>query len=69
MRTTTLRHTFITVVLAVCVVATTAHAQRFGRNKIQYKNHEWLVLSTPHFDIHYYKGSESFCARAGRVLL
>jgi YD repeat-containing protein len=68
MRTTTLRHTFITVVLAVCVVATTAHAQRFGRNKIQYKNHEWLVLSTPHFDIHYYKGSESFAARAGLVL-
>ncbi len=44
-----------------------AHAQ-FGRNKIQYKNHNWHVLSTPHFEIHFYDGSEAFAVRAGLVL-
>ena len=45
-----------------------AHAQRFGRNKIQYHNYEWQVMSTPHFDIHYYKGAEAFAVRAALVL-
>ena len=45
-----------------------AHSQRFGRNKIQYEDLQWRVLSTPHFDIHFYQGSEAFAARAGLVL-
>ncbi len=68
MRITTLRKVIPTAILVFCVFTTAAHSQYFGRNKIQYKNHEWEVLSTPHFDIHYYKGSESFAARAGLVL-
>ena len=44
-----------------------ARAQ-FGRNKIQYHGYDWQVLSTPHFDIHYYKGAEAFAVRAGLVL-
>ncbi|HET6350233.1 MAG TPA: BamA/TamA family outer membrane protein [Candidatus Krumholzibacteria bacterium] len=48
--------------------APASDAQTFGRNKIQYHNYEWHVLSTPHFDIHYYNGSEAFAARAGLVL-
>jgi Tol biopolymer transport system component len=63
-----LRRSIIPAILAVCVVATAAHSQYFGRNKIQYKDHHWKVLSTPHFDIHFYQGSESFAARAGLVL-
>lgn len=43
-------------------------AQTFGRNKIQYHNYEWNILSTPHFDIHYYRGAEAFAVRAGLVL-
>jgi hypothetical protein len=43
-------------------------AQTFGRNKIQYTNYQWHVLSTPHFDIHYYNGAEAFAVRAGLVL-
>ena len=45
-----------------------SHAQRFGRNKIQYTDYQWHVLSTPHFDIHYYDGAEAFAARAALVL-
>ncbi len=41
---------------------------QFGRNKIQYHTYDWQVLSTPHFDIHYYKGAEAFAVRAGLVL-
>jgi hypothetical protein len=68
MQISTLRRALIPAVLAVCVVTTAAQSQYFGRNKIQYKDHEWEVLSTPHFDIHFYKGSESFATRAGLVL-
>ena len=27
----------------------------FGRNKVQYSNFDWYVLTTEHFQIHYYK--------------
>lgn len=54
--------------LFVCLTTVGASAQGFGRNKIQYKNHQWEILSTPHFDIHYYKGAEPFAVRAGLVL-
>lgn len=54
--------------LLVCFLSPGSDAQRFGRNKIQYKDHEWAILSTPHFDIHFYKGGEEFAVRAGFVL-
>ena len=31
-----------------------AEAQYFGRNKVQYRQFDFRVLSTDHFDIHYY---------------
>ena len=31
-----------------------AEAQYFGRNKVQYDDFDFTVLSTPHFDFHYY---------------
>ena len=68
MRLPTLRRVAVLGLLAVCMTATAASAQHFGRNKIQYKNHKWKVLSTPHFDIHFYEGSESFAVRAGLVM-
>ena len=33
---------------------TAAHAQYFGRNKIQYEKFDWYVLSTERFNIHGY---------------
>ena len=34
--------------------ATTASAQYFGRNKVQYKEFSFQVLKTEHFDIYFY---------------
>jgi YD repeat-containing protein len=68
MRFATIRCVALLAFLAVSLTATGASSQRFGRNKIQYKNHNWQVLSTPHFDIHFYEGAESFAVRAGLVL-
>ena len=50
------------------LLPTVASGQYFGRNKIQYNNYTWHVLSTPHFDIHYYEGAEAFALRAALVL-
>jgi Tol biopolymer transport system component len=44
-----------------------AEAQ-FGRNKVQYKDHHWQVLTTPHFEVHFDEGSERFAGRAALVL-
>jgi Tol biopolymer transport system component len=43
-------------------------SQQFGRNKVQIKDYKWRILSTPHFDIHFYEGEEGFAVRAGLVL-
>jgi Tol biopolymer transport system component len=32
---------------------------QFGQNKVNYKMHEWYFIQTKHFDIYYYKGSET----------
>lgn len=44
-----------------------ADAQRFGRNKIQYDNFDWKVLSTPHFEIFFYPEEEALAARAAVI--
>ncbi len=58
----------LVALVAAGLLAPPVHAQYFGRNKIQYRDHHWHILSTPHFDIHYYEGAEAFAARAGLVL-
>ncbi|MCH7550010.1 MAG: PD40 domain-containing protein, partial [Candidatus Krumholzibacteriota bacterium] len=63
-----IRTVALAALLFVALSAQVADAQYFGRNKIQYKNHDWHILSTPHFDIHYYAGGEAFAARAAIVL-
>src|SRR5436309_11995651 len=32
----------------------------FGRNKIVYRNFEWHVYTSPHFQVHYYPEEEEF---------
>ena len=39
---------------AVLICASTAHAQYFGRNKVQYRQFKFEVLKTEHFDIYFY---------------
>src|SRR5436309_10989309 len=40
-----------------------AHAQAFGKNKVQYESLEWSVLATPHLRLHYYAEEESLARR------
>ena len=69
----------LSLVLALCLLGTTASAQYFGRNKVQYKNLDFKVLKTEHFDIYFYPSeregidiaarlAERWRARLGRLL-
>ena len=40
-----------------------AHAQGFGKNKVQYESLDWSVLETPHVRLHYYASEESLARR------
>jgi Tol biopolymer transport system component len=42
-------------------------AQYFGQNKVRYESHEFIVLQTPHFDIHYYDEEQDIVQEFGRM--
>ena len=44
--------------LGLLLQPSSAAAQYFGQNKVQYKNFHWQVLKTEHFDVYYYRGEE-----------
>ena len=44
----------LAVLLTGGLLDTTVSAQYFGRNKVQYKNLDFQVLKTEHFDIYFY---------------
>jgi hypothetical protein len=47
--------------------APAAFAQHFGRNKVQYDTFDFRVLTTEHFDIHYYPEAEQGVRDAARM--
>ena len=53
--------------LLLLCLASTAHAQYFGRNKVQYDRDRMLVLSTAHFEIYYSQEDAPAAAIAGRM--
>jgi len=44
-----------------------AHPARFGRNKVQYRDFEWKVAQTEHFDVYFYGGSEDLAEVVGKM--
>ncbi|MGH7494675.1 MAG: basic secretory protein-like protein [bacterium] len=40
---------------------------QFGQNKVQYKNFDWKVLRTPHFEVHYYGEAAETAVDAARM--
>jgi Tol biopolymer transport system component len=42
-------------------------AQYFGQNKVRYKNMDFEVLKTPHFDIHFYPEERAATILAGKM--
>jgi len=58
---------FLALVLTATVATTPASAQYFGRNKVQYKNFDFEVLKTEHFDIYYYPSAKEGIDFAARM--
>lgn len=44
-----------------------AHAQFFGRNKVQYRSFDFKVIATEHFDIYYYEEEREAAMDAARM--
>jgi Tol biopolymer transport system component len=48
-------------------MTSTAHAQYFGRNKVQYRSFDFQILKTDHFDIYYYPEEAEAAQIASRM--
>src|SRR5688572_25270852 len=57
----------LSLLLGLLPPAQDAHAQYFGRNKVQYKDFKFEVLKTDHFDIYFYPEEREGAARVGRM--
>jgi Tol biopolymer transport system component len=61
------RHLVTVMLLATFGVAATADAQYFGRNKVQYEDFDFKMMSTEHFDIYYYPEEQAAVELAARM--
>ena len=50
-----------------CTTASAAHAQYFGRNKVQYEKFDFRIERTPHFDLYFYPAESLVTHDAGRL--
>jgi Tol biopolymer transport system component len=57
-RNSTLIRKPLLILLFILVSVFSAQAQYFGQNKVRYKNEDFKVLHTPHFEIYYYIKNE-----------
>ena len=64
-------HRFRFMLAVLCLLATPAEVlaqgDYFGRNKVQYRDFKWEVISTPHFEIYFYQGEEEAAYDAARM--
>lgn len=49
-----MRKVLVASLFLILLLSTTAQAQYFGRNKVQWEHFDFKVLKTEHFDIYYY---------------
>jgi WD40 repeat protein len=57
----------LVVLVAGLLVAAPAQAQYFGQNKVQYRNFDFKVLKTKHFDIYYYPEEQAKTEQVARL--
>ena len=57
----------LVIVTGLVLAAPAAHAQGFGRNKVQYRTFQFRVLATEHFDVYYYPEEEPAAQMIGRM--
>ncbi len=62
-------HSSLTCALlcAILLLASTADAQSFGRNKVRYDSFAFEILETPHFEIYHYSAERTAAIQAGRM--
>ena len=53
-----LRIVLVLLCLIITPMVSLAQGNYFGRNKVQYRDFKWEIISTPHFEIYYYQGEE-----------
>ena len=58
---------FLSIILLFLFAASTAEAQYFGRNKVQYRDFKFEVLKTDHFDIYFYDEERAAAADVARM--
>src|SRR5690242_19764957 len=49
--------------VALLAVAGVAHAQYFGQNKVQYRDHDWHSIHSDHFEVFFDAGADSLAMR------
>ncbi|RZL15155.1 MAG: tolB protein precursor, partial [Pedobacter sp.] len=50
----------VTLLIVILITTLTVQAQYFGQNRVRYKNEDFKVLQTPHFEIYYYLKNEKY---------
>ena len=58
----------VSPLLFLLLFAVDLGAYYFGKNKVQYRDFDWYITSTEHFDIYYYEGGEDLARFASAVL-
>ena len=53
-------------IFSLALLASTANAQYFGRNKVQWEHFDFKILKTEHFDIYYYDREADVVNDVGR---
>ena len=53
--------------VALGPAASSASAQYFGRNKVNYEAFEWEIIRTEHFDLYFYGEERQAALMAGRM--
>ncbi|MEJ2337536.1 MAG: BamA/TamA family outer membrane protein [Gemmatimonadales bacterium] len=53
--------------VALGPAASSANAQYFGRNKVQYDAFDWEIIRTEHFDVYFYEEERQAALMAGRM--
>ena len=61
------RFSGLVAVLLVCGVAQAAGQQYFGQNKVQYRNFQWQVIRTDHFEVYFYEREREAALDAARM--
>ena len=57
----------IALALVAVSFAVPARGQSFGRNKVHYRNLDFQILETPHFDVYYHTAERQAAIEAGRL--